>query len=108
MLKLPLCPYCGARFLYPTVRENRKRKTGICPHCRRVFRIDGKKRYFLFLCALVLLIGLNWFLLTIPAMNPAFLLSATALGVTAAELLIPFTIRYRKTGPAEQKSTEKK
>lgn len=95
MLKLPLCPYCGARFLYPDVRRSKNRKTGTCPNCGREFRISGGKgRAVLFpVCALVL-VGLDVLLLQVPSMNLTFLLAVTALGVGVALLLVPYTVRY--------------
>lgn len=102
MLKLPLCPYCGAHFLYPTVKESIKYKTKSCPHCNNTYKINSKYKYFLFLAAILLLVGVNWLFLTIPSMNLLFLTGITALGVIAAYFLIPYTIRYQKTGPAAE------
>lgn len=95
MLKLPLCPYCGARFLYPDVRRSKGRKTGTCPNCGKTFRVSGGKGRALFylVCALVL-VGLDVLLLRVPSMNLTFLLAATALGVAGSLLLVPYTIRY--------------
>ncbi|NLJ31033.1 MAG: hypothetical protein GX424_05455 [Clostridiales bacterium] len=52
----------------------------------------------LFLAAFILLVAVNWFFLTVPAMNLTFLATVTALGVGAAWALVPFTVRYRKKG----------
>ena len=108
MLKLPLCPYCGARFLYPDVKSHRKSKTGICPNCNHKFKIDSKYKYVLFLCAFLLLIGLNCLLLTLPSMNLWYLLVVTGIGVAVTRLLIPFTVRYRKIGQSAQQAQIKK
>lgn len=95
MLKLPLCPYCGARFLYPDVRRSKDRKTGTCPNCGREFRVSGgKRRIALFLVCALILTGLDVLLLRIPSMNLTFLLAATALGVAGILLLVPYTVRY--------------
>lgn len=95
MLKLPLCPYCGARFLYPDVRRSKDRKTGTCPNCGREFRVSGGKgRIALFLVCALILTGLDVLLLRIPSMNLTFLLAATALGVAGILLLVPYTVRY--------------
>ena len=95
MLKLPLCPYCGARFLYPDVKKSKNRKNGVCPHCGETFRIYGRAcRTVLYTVSFLLLIGMNFCLMKIPSMHLAFLLSATILGVVITWLLIPYTVRY--------------
>lgn len=96
MLKLPLCPYCGARFLYSTVKENRKQKTGVCPHCKKKFQVSQAQRMLLFLVALVVIIGVNWLFLSIPGMNIPFLMVITAIEVTITYFLIPYSVRYKK------------
>jgi hypothetical protein len=98
MLKLPVCPYCGARFFYRSVKSSAKKKTKMCPYCNKEFIIYKKFRYLLFLAAFILLVAVNWFFLTVPAMNLTFLATVTALGVGAAWALVPFTVRYRKKG----------
>jgi CXXC-20-CXXC protein len=95
-MKLPLCPYCEARFLYPDVKDSKKQKTGICPHCKKEFRIVYRRREaLLFLFALLLLVGVNWLLLTIPAMNFPFLMVITAIGIIITYFLIPYTVQYK-------------
>lgn len=95
MPKLPLCPYCGARFLYPDVKRTSNGQTGICPHCGKEFRISGRRRRaVLYAVSALALVGLNLLLLRIPSMNLLFLLAATAAGVAGALLLIPYTVRY--------------
>lgn len=96
MLKLPLCPYCGAGFLYPEVRKAQKEKSGICPHCGKPFRIDGRSvRAVLYAVSALLLIGINLCLLKIPDMNLTFLLAVTAVGIVSVRLLVPYTVRYK-------------
>lgn len=95
MLKLPLCPYCEARFLYPDVKNNRG-KTGICPHCKKEFRIvRGGSTALLVAAALLAIVGMNWLFLTLPSVSLPFLLIITAIGVTVTWFLIPFTVRYK-------------
>jgi Acetyl-CoA carboxylase beta subunit len=108
MLKLPLCPYCGARFLYPDVKSDRKNETKVCPNCNNKFKIDNKYRLVLFLCAFLLLIGVNCLLLRLSSMNLWYLLVVTGIGVAVTRLLIPFTVRYRKTGQSVQQAQTKK
>jgi CXXC-20-CXXC protein len=95
MLKLPLCPYCGARFLYPDVKKS-KGKTGICPHCKKEFRITrGGRTALLIAAAVLVIIAINWIFLTLPTVNLPFLLIITAIGVTITWFLIPFTVQYK-------------
>ncbi len=96
MLKLPLCPYCGARFLFPTVKQSQTKKTGICPHCGKEFRVSRSWRWVLYLAALAVFVGLDCALLTIPSMNVPFLMVITAIGVIIIYFLIPYTVRYKK------------
>lgn len=95
MLKLPICPYCGARFLYPDVKK-RKGSTGTCPHCRKKFHITAGRGLAVLLPAAVLfLIAINFLLLTIPDINIFYLMAVTAAGVILTYFLMPYTVRYR-------------
>ena len=95
MLKLPLCPYCGARFLYGQVRKSRFRKTGVCPHCGEKFRITSWRGLLTLLpFAAVLMVGLNVLLMQIPEMSLSVLSFVTAAGVTATYFLLPYAVRY--------------
>lgn len=96
MLKLPVCPYCQAEFLYSAVKHEMGQKNINCPHCKKTLKINKKYQYVLFLCALILLILVNWFFLTVPAMNLPFLIVITAIGVIVTYFLIPYTVRYKK------------
>jgi uncharacterized paraquat-inducible protein A len=105
MLKLPLCPYCGARFLYPEIRRAQNQKSRICPHCGKTFRIYGRAgRAALYIVSALLLVGMNFCLMKIPNMNLIFLLAATVLGVAAVRLLVPYTVRYGPGLPAFRSS----
>lgn len=95
MLKLPLCPYCQAEFLYPSVKKSMRSKTGTCPHCGKDFRIVKKNTPLLFAAAILLLMGCNFLLLRVESMNLLFLTAVTVGGVAGAYLLIPYTVRYR-------------
>ena len=97
MLKLPLCPYCEARFLYSTVRDSRKQKTGVCPHCNKEFQVSRRgSTALLLLIAFLIMVTVNWLLLTIPAINLPFLMVITAIGVMITYFLLPYTVRYKK------------
>lgn len=95
MLKLPLCPYCGATFLYPDVRKSQKNRTGVCPHCGGTFRIHkGAARAVLYTVSLFMLTALNYLLLQVQSINLTVLLAVTVLGVAGVRLLVPYTVRY--------------
>ncbi|MVB10896.1 hypothetical protein CAFE_15970 [Caprobacter fermentans] len=105
MPKLPLCPYCGARFLYSEVRRSQNKKTGTCPHCEKPFCVGGgARRMILYAVSTLLLVGLNLSLLKIPSMNLTYLLAATVLGVAAVRLLVPYTVRFFPERPARSDS----
>lgn len=94
MLKLPLCPYCGARFLYHDVRKIHG--TGKCPHCGKTFRaVRGRGLAVLIPAAVLAMIGVNILLMNIPSMNLTYLSAVTAAGVLITYLLFPFTVRYK-------------
>lgn len=95
MLKLPLCPYCKAEFLYPAVKKSAGCKTGTCPHCGKDFRVVKKNAALLFAAAALLLLGCNLLLLRIESMNLLFLTAVTAGGIAGAHFLIPYTVRYK-------------
>lgn len=95
-MKLPLCPHCGARFLYPDVRRHMMQKSGVCPNCKKKYRIS-RRGFAIFLpVSLLALFLLNFLLLQIPDMNLIFLLAVTAAGVVCISLLAPFALAYRK------------
>lgn len=99
-MKLATCPYCEARFLYPDVRKSLSRKTGVCPHCGKEYRVS-KRGFFVFLpLAALVLVALDFGLLSIPDMNMVFLCSVTVAGVVLAWLLLPFSVRYLRRGAA--------
>jgi CXXC-20-CXXC protein len=95
----PTCPYCKARFLYPDLKQRGKKRTGVCPHCGKPYRLSRLARVVYILGALAVLFGIDYALLFISDMNFPFLLVMTMLGVTAFYLLLPFSVRFRKAEP---------
>lgn len=96
MLKLPVCPHCGSVFYYGNVRRTMWKRTGNCENCKKDFLICGGWGRALFcLTALLVLMGVNFLLMLIPAMNLSCLAAATGLGVAAAYFLLPYTVKYR-------------
>lgn len=105
VLKLPLCPYCKAHFLYGQVRKNRKQKEVTCPHCKKSFQVKSVLPcLLLFLIAAVLAVGCNLLLLVIlPYLTVLALAVNTALILLIAWLLIPYVIRHK---PLTEQTTE--
>lgn len=102
----PTCPYCRARFLYPDLKQRGKKRTGVCPHCGKPYRLSRLARAVYILGALAVLFAMDFGLLFLSDMNFPFLLVMTVLGVTAFYLLLPFSVRFRKAEP-EQVQAEK-
>lgn len=100
-LRLPLCPYCGARFFYGQVSRTKGERQGQCPHCSGKFVIAYKKqRAFLFLGAAAVAVPLNILLLwglDVNSLIPLFVV--TLITVVLAVLLVPFVVRYQKRPP---------
>ena len=96
MIKLPLCPYCGARFLYPEVRRMAGKKEGMCLHCKKEFTISQMGIFWIFLAVALLLIALNWALLAAGISDLWVLLAVTAVLVALSVFLIPFGIRLKE------------
>lgn len=96
-MKLAVCPYCGARFLYPDVRKSLFRKRGVCPNCGKEYRVSKRGFAVFFPCAAAVLVALDYGLLMISDMNLIYLCTVTVVGVVIARLLLPFAIRYRKS-----------
>lgn len=95
-LRLPLCPYCEERFLYPDVRRSRNLKIRVCPHCGRKFRVSKiPGRAVLFTASALILVGIDRWMLQISSMNLFYLALVTAAGVIITRLLIPYTVRYQ-------------
>lgn len=99
-MKSATCPACGARFLYPDLKKKITSRTGVCPHCRKKYRISRVGTAIFLVCAVLVLIALNFALLSIPDMNIFFLCFITLAGVVIAYFLLPFSIRFRQAEPA--------
>lgn len=95
-MKSATCPYCEARFFYPEMKNHMTRRTGVCPHCGKKFCVS-RRGFAVFLpCTAAALIALDFGLLMIPDMNLIFLSAVTVIGVVAAYLLLPFSVRFRR------------
>ena len=105
MLRLPLCPYCKARFFYREVAKNRKEGRMECPHCHKTFLIKSRRpRAVLYGAAAVLAVACNVLLMYwIPFLTMPVLLCATLLILLAAWLLTPCAVRYQALDRRERK-----
>lgn len=101
MYKLPLCPYCGSRFLYGQVRAAAKKPSLQCGYCSRTITVEYKKyrnRHFL-ISALVMVL-VNIAVLAILSNTDAhvlpYLLVLTVIMVCISYGLLPYTVRFTK------------
>lgn len=101
MYKLPLCPYCGSRFLYGQVRDAAKKPSLQCGYCKRTIAVKYKKyrnRHFLISALVMVLINIG--MLALLSMTDAtvlpYLLVLTVIMVCVAYLLLPYTVRFVK------------
>ena len=93
-MKLPMCPYCEERFLYPDAKKRMESRTGVCPHCGKKYRVSRLGPAIFILCAAAALIAVDFRLLSIPDMNLPVLGVITVAGVVAAYFLLPFFVRF--------------
>lgn len=107
LLKLPVCPYCKAIYRYDDVRKKTHDSTIKCHNCNRNFKVSYVKgRVILLLAAAVLLIAIN--VLMFNFINGVTLLGClifTAVFISLAVLLFPYTVRYKKID-GEEENTE--
>jgi uncharacterized protein (DUF983 family) len=101
MYKLPLCPYCGSRFLYGQVRDAANKPSLQCGYCKRTITVEYKKyrnRHFLISALVMVLINIG--MLALLSMTDAtvlpYLLVLTVIMVCVAYLLLPYTVRFVK------------
>ena len=96
MLKLPVCPYCGAVYYYKDVRNAAKQATACCHHCKLRFGVRARTpRILLLLCAALLMVALDvLFLWMFPNINLAALYLVTLCLVAASLLLAPYVVRF--------------
>lgn len=115
LLKLPVCPYCKAIYRYGDVRKKTHDSTIKCHNCHKSFMVSYVKgRVILLLAAAVLLIAIN--VLMFNFINGVTLLGClifTAVFISLAVLLFPYTVRYKKIDGEEENeeqndSTKKK
>lgn len=110
MLKLPVCPYCHAVNSYNDVRKSAKVKAKRCHHCNAMYRVSYLSgRIILLIIAGIILAAFNLLILyTSQGLNLQLMLIVTAMGVTLAVMLFPFTVRYKRMSREEIKKYKKK
>ena len=99
MFKLPVCPHCKTVYSYKEVKENNKKKTINCYHCKKDFHNSRKGLVVLALIICTAAVLVNVFVLSFSAENivsiiPISVISAVA--VIIGIVLIPFFITYKK------------
>lgn len=96
MLKLPVCPHCGAVYTYKEV-FNMKKGSRLCYHCKKkysVHKIAGGAVLMTIVC--VFLIFANTAIM-VSSENfiPIVMVIADAVFITAAVLMLPLTVKFR-------------
>ncbi len=110
MLKLPVCPHCGAVYSYKEVRQM-KSGTKLCYHCNKKFSIHKKKNAWVFMTVVCIILIIINTAIMISSENfiPVLFVLADMLVITAAFLLLPLTVRFRpeKFSKAEKRERKK-
>ncbi len=109
LLKLPVCPYCNAVYSYKEV-DSIKRGKNVCYHCKKEFIVSktpGKMLFIMIVCAVLILINLIIIISTDNLTIVTVLMDLFT--VTAAVLMLPLTVKFKKEKPgiSEQKNKKK-
>lgn len=96
MLKLPVCPYCGAIYRYKDISSMPAEKRHMCYHCKREFGVSRKKgKIILVFSVCIILIIFNLIALyNFKGINFPIMVIANFLCVLIAFILFPFTTRF--------------
>lgn len=98
MLKLPVCPHCGAIYHYGEVRKLSKYKYIECRHCQKEFTVYTTKGKLLLLSiACLLLITLNVLLLWVFQGFTIYHCIGITLVICAVLLcFLPYTVKFKR------------
>ena len=99
MFKLPVCPHCKTVYSYKEVKNNNKKKTIICYHCKKEFK-NSRAVFFVigFIVSLAAVL-INIFLLNTLSGNFVSIIPVIIVSIGAVLLgwiLTPFFIKYKK------------
>ena len=96
MLRLPVCPYCGAAYYYKDVKNAAKQKTACCHHCKQRFAVRVRApRAVLLLCAALLMVLLDFLILSIlPNIHLVGLYLTTLCLLACSLFLVPYVVRF--------------
>ena len=99
MFKLPVCPHCKTVYRYKEVKENNKKKTIECYHCKKEFHNSRAGIAVLAVVVCIIAIIINIIILNcssglISSVVPISIVSIIA--VIIGMLMIPFFISYKK------------
>ena len=101
MYKLPLCPYCGSRFLYGQVRDAAKKTSLQCGYCKRTITVAYKKhrnRHFLLSILVMILVNIGTLaiLSNTDSLVLPYVLVLTVIMVCISYYLLPYTVHFTK------------
>ena len=110
MLKLPVCPHCGAVYSYKEV-SGMKSGTNICYHCEKKFRVDkirGRAVLLSVVCITLIIIN-TAIMVSSENFVPAVIMIANIIAVSAAFLMFPLTVKFipEKLTKAEKRERRK-
>ena len=110
MLKLPVCPHCGAVYSYKEV-SSMKSGTELCYHCKKKFRINklrGRVILLSIVCTL-LIIANTAIMISSENFIPVIIVLADMIVITAAFLMLPLTVKFipEKFSKAEKRERRK-
>ncbi len=110
MLKLPVCPHCGAVYSYKEV-NSMKNGTSICYHCKKKFRVNKTRgRMILISIVCIFLIIVNTAIM-VSSENfiPVIIMLADMIVITVTFLMFPLTVKFipEKFTKAEKRERKK-
>lgn len=96
-MKLPVCPHCSTIYRYSDVRKTVGKKSCICYHCKREFKVSKGKIFILFLlialfCAIFGVLELY----CVPTLSFVAAVVSNIIIILIGLLLVPYFIMYRK------------
>ena len=104
MLKLPVCPYCHARYNYKDVKNMYKRKKENCHNCKKSFNISYKGNILLIIIGSIIIATMKVISFNIFAnINIWLELIFTIIPVTILFCLFPCTVKFYKDDSKNKK-----
>lgn len=91
---LPVCPYCNTIYRYGDVRRLIFKKSEICYHCGKNFKISKKKLLIMLLEFLILYALIDLLFIGVVGVTLIVLFIINVVLVAAGIFMIPYYIRF--------------